>query len=206
MTENEAISILSHMKNLITVRTYEEKALEMAIQALEEVLQYRAIGTPEKILVNFNDGATTLEQSKEVIEAAMRKIQEYESVGTVEEIKEMSAELKRWHTSEINPKIRNTFANTSTQICHNCDHKDEYIEELEEENAEYKAIGTIDECQSAVERMKPKKPKKPIDISMVRDNNGYIGLIGKCPCCDDIVEEDTLYCDCGQKLDWEKKE
>lgn len=106
MTENEAISILSHMKNLITVRTYEEKALEMAIQALEEVLQYRA-------------------------------------------------------------------------------------------------IGTVDECQSAVERM---KPKKPIDILMVRDNDGYIGLIGKCPCCDDIVEEDTLYCDCEQKLDWEKKE
>lgn len=52
----------------------------------------------------------------------------------------------------------------------------------------------------AVERM---KPKKPIDVSMVRDCEGYIGLIGKCPCCEDIVEEDTVYCDCGQKLDWQ---
>ena len=42
-------------------------------------------------------------------------------------------EVQRWHTSEINPNIKNEFANTSTQICHNCDHKDEYIEELEAE-------------------------------------------------------------------------
>lgn len=31
----KAISILCHMKNLITVRTFEEEALAMAIQALE---------------------------------------------------------------------------------------------------------------------------------------------------------------------------
>ena len=55
-------------------------------------------------------------------------------------------EVQRWHTSEINPKIKNVFANTSTQICHNCDHKDEYIEELEAEVEEYRTIGTPEEC------------------------------------------------------------
>ena len=45
-------------------------------------------------------------------------------------------------------------------------------------------------------------PKKPTDISKVRDGEGYIGIIGKCPCCSEILEEDTVYCDCGQKLDW----
>ena len=49
MTENEkVISVLKHMKNLVTVRTFEEEALEKAIQALEEVQQYRAIGTVEE--------------------------------------------------------------------------------------------------------------------------------------------------------------
>lgn len=42
-------------------------------------------------------------------------------------------EIQRWHTSVVNPNVKNEFANRSTQICHNCDHKDEYIEELKAE-------------------------------------------------------------------------
>ena len=49
-------------------------------------------------------------------------------------------EVQRWHTSEINPEIKNVFANTSTQICHNCDHKDEYIVELEAEMEQYQTL------------------------------------------------------------------
>lgn len=45
-------------------------------------------------------------------------------------------ELKCWHTDRINDKIKNPFVHTSTLICHNCDHKDEYIEELEAVNTE----------------------------------------------------------------------
>ena len=59
-------------------------------------------------------------------------------------------EVQRWHTSVINPNIKNEFANTSTQICHNCDHKDEYIEELEAEVEEYRTIGTPEECKKSV--------------------------------------------------------
>lgn len=47
-------------------------------------------------------------------------------------------ELLRWRTNHINKKIKNPFAWTSTSICHNCDHKDEYIEELEAEVDELK--------------------------------------------------------------------
>ena len=161
-------------------------------------------------------------------------------------------EVQRWHTSVINPKIKNVFANTSTQICQNCDHKDEYIEELEAEvepyralekrltdmfggelsledvtdelerylkepdnthpiNAKiltyedaaawdaYHAIGTPEECRAAVEKQTAKKVKS---ISQVKDGDSYVGLIGRCPCCGDILEEDTVYCDCGQRLDW----
>jgi len=112
-------------------------------------------------------------------------------------------EVQRWHTSVINPNIKNEFANTSTQICHNCDHKDEYIEELEAEVEEYRAIGTVEECRAAVEKQTVKKVKS---ISQVKDGDSYGGLIGRCPCCGDILEEDTVYCDCGQKLDWGDEE
>ena len=42
-------------------------------------------------------------------------------------------ELQMWRTSRVNDRIKNPFANISTLICHNCDHKDEYIMELEAE-------------------------------------------------------------------------
>lgn len=298
-------------------------------------------------------------------------------------------EIQRWHTSVVNPNIKNEFANRSTQICVNCDHKDEYIEELEAEvepyralekrltdmfggelsletvvdelerqlkepdnphpiNAKiltyedaaawdaYRAIGTPEELQKAEkeenilkfyycdsedsyliglrvgnfyyahyldgswvfdmsrylpwgEHVKqestawkehtflsepreinfsewlkgfvkkecggtPEECKKSVavckamiarkitpenmeeymkfedecvkngftfdsllkarekqtakkvkSISQVKDGDSYVGLIGRCPCCGDILEEDTVYCDCGQRLDWGTK-
>ena len=53
------------------------------------------------------------------------------SMKQKEQIAEWLEELKRWRTSIVNNDIKNPFANTSTLICHNCDHKDEYIVELE---------------------------------------------------------------------------
>lgn len=49
MAKNQkVISILRHMRNLLTTRAFEEDALEAAIQALNEVEEYRAIGTVEE--------------------------------------------------------------------------------------------------------------------------------------------------------------
>lgn len=47
--------------------------------------------------------------------------------------------MERWHTDKVNDKIKNPFAWTSTLCCHNCDHKDEYIEELEASDMERSA-------------------------------------------------------------------
>ena len=55
---------------------------------------------------------------------------------------------------------------------------------------EYKAIGTPEECRTAVEKQTAKKVKS---ISQVKDGDSYVGLIGRCPCCPDILEEDTVY-------------
>lgn len=71
----------------------------------------------------------------------------------------------------------------------------EWLEELQQ----YRQIGTVEECREAVEKQTAKKVKS---ISPVKDGDSYVGLIGRCPCCGDILEEDTVYCDCGQRLDW----
>lgn len=103
-------------------------------------------------------------------------------------------EVQRWHTSVINPNIKNEFANTSTQICHNCDHKDEYIEELEAEVDAYHAIGTPEECQAAMEKQIPYKPSR----------KKLVWGIGKCKCGVEFLDRKTGFCgNCGQKLDWE---
>ena len=47
MTENEAIKIIRECGGLFPQARGEHEALEMAIKALEEVQQYRAIGTTE---------------------------------------------------------------------------------------------------------------------------------------------------------------
>lgn len=86
----------------------------------------------------------------------------------------------------------------------NCERKNEIqgyemaIKALEEVQ-QYRQIGTVEECREAVEKQTAKKVKS---ISQVKDGDSYVGLIGRCPCCGDILEEDTVYCDCGQRLDW----
>lgn len=76
---------------------------------------------------------TKLQPAIDTAISALEEIQQYRALGTVEELKSKIEELKRWHSDHIIKEIKNEFANTSTLICHNCDHKDEYIIELEAE-------------------------------------------------------------------------
>lgn len=132
MTEQQAIKAIQndlewHSKEL---KPAYKEVLRMAIQALEEIQQYRAIGlTPELI------------------------------------------EAMQGHNIAL-------------------------INDL----GEYQAIGTVEQCRTAVERM---KPKKPTNIAMVKDRKICVGRIGKCPCCGSAVAEDNFTCkDCFQVLDW----
>lgn len=93
-------------------------------------------------------------EEMDILIKALEEIQKYREIGTVEEIKEHLAELERWHTDHVNKNIKNPFAWKSTLVCHNCDHKDDYIEELEAEIEDYHEIGTPDECRMAVEKQK----------------------------------------------------
>ena len=102
------------------------------------------IGVIREIAGNDSKSVEDLEIAVQVL----KEIREYREIGTVEDIQKKMEELDRWHTDKINENIKNPFAYTSTLICHNCDHKDEYIEELETENAEYKSIGTVEELKA----------------------------------------------------------
>ena len=60
----------------------------------------------------------------------------------------------------------------------------EWLEELKQ----YRAIGTVDECREAVEKM---KPKRPINRCM----------FSECPTCGNVEIKDCKHCpDCGQAL------
>ena len=121
---------------------------------------------------------------------AMEEIQQYREIGTVEEIKEHLAELERWHTDHVNKNIKNPFAWKSTLVCHNCDHKDDYIEELEAEIEDYHEIGTTEECREAVEKQK--------EMKAYCDENGCVG----CPyhnvqlkenrCMNDFIADEIM--------------
>lgn len=79
----------------------------------------------------------------ERIKYRMHTVEQVAGKGGMEDL-EMAIkaleEIQRWHTSVVNPNVKNEFANRSTQICHNCDHKDEYIEELEAEVGQYRTL------------------------------------------------------------------
>lgn len=134
---------------------------------------------------------------------SLEEIQQYRAIGKPKEIKQKLEELERWHTYRLAINVKNPFAKMSTSICHNCDHKDEYIEELEAEIKEYRAIGTQEECMDAVEKQKEKKP--------IRNDKCT------CPSCGthnevfkkrrNTVAHDIVYCwHCGQAVEIDRLE
>ena len=139
-------------------------------------------------------------QQKEAFQMAinaLEKIQQYRALGTVEELKAKTDELERWHTDHTVEEIKNVFANTSTLICHNCDHKDEYIIELESE---------VEELLEAKEKQIQKKPIFQFNLSdTVSRFECSCGKIIKVRHDIGIMDNNDApnYCDnCGQKLDF----
>ena len=118
--------------------------VETVVNALYEIQQYRK-SLKNKHIGKDNMVISSSDLMKILNTDSDKELEAYRAIGTVEEIQKKFDELDRWHTDRINENIKNPFAYTSTLVCHNCDHKDEYIEELEAENAEFKSIGTVEE-------------------------------------------------------------
>ena len=132
-----------------------------------------------------------------------KKLMRYRQIGTVKDVKNGMEELSRWHTSRINKKIKNPFAYTSTVGCFNCDHKDEYIEDLEYTVKQYEQIGTEEECRAAREKMKPRKAVE--DTS----ETAMYCRVYICPSCGKKFTGGSISNNCyhcGQALDWSESE
>lgn len=65
-----------------------------------------------------------------------------------------------------------------------------------EELKQYRAIGTPEECQAAMEKQIPYKLSR----------KKLVWGVGKCKCGVEFLDRQTGFCgNCGQKLDWEGK-
>lgn len=113
MTENEA-------------KIFIQNAMEQSKKILAELLLIspKVFAVRKKSLGEYYSNLENCKKEIQSCEVAIKALEE----------------VQRWHTSEINPQIKNVFANISTQICHNCDHKDEYIVELEAEMEQYQTL------------------------------------------------------------------
>ena len=83
MTEHEAQCILIEHRPIIGFPKYSE-ALNMAMHALEEIQEYREIGTVEEIRSMKENGSFSGMELAQIA-AIQMKLKEYQSIGTVEE-------------------------------------------------------------------------------------------------------------------------
>ena len=212
MTENEA-------------KIFIQNAMEQSKKALAELL----LISPKVFAVrkkSLGEYYSNLENCKKEIESCEVAVQALEDV---QKYRAIEKDLKeRYHANVDIPLLMHHFIETGFEgekhegfcLLTNEDAKvwEEYkaigtpeeLQEMKKDFAEalsdwrqYRKVGTLEECRAAVEKQTAKKVKS---ISKVKDGDSYVGLIGRCPCCGDILEEDTVYCDCGQKLDWSDEE
>ena len=106
MTENEAIIQLNFDMEMIIFNPYTGENLtleqikahnednyktyladELAITALTEIQQYRAIGTVEEIENSFKKTINAFEKANPLIKSALDILQEYQRIGTIDEFK-----------------------------------------------------------------------------------------------------------------------
>lgn len=76
-------------------------------------------------------------------------------------------------------------------VCEECDNYDSCDHTMVADNA-----------RTAIEALEKQLPKKVIDKSLVKDNDIVVGDVGRCPCCNEIIDDTVIVCDCNQKNDW----
>lgn len=62
----------------------------------------------------------------------------------------------------------------------------------------------IEVYETAISALEKQIQKKVNDKITVQDNGIVIGFAGRCPNCNEIIDDTSNVCDCGQKLNWEE--
>ena len=157
MTENEAIKVLVTQKQCIDKSSSGQCKINCGDCKKNIPIAYQ-------------------EKSYEVAITALKEIQQYRGIGTVEEIKSVKKyiELKR----------RCGTPSNTIDLC-----------------AEYVAIGTVEECREAVER---RKPKRAVFDCMIGNWEGRFNCpaCGKVILRDYSDVENTFCERCGQAIRW----
>lgn len=120
-------------------------------------------------------------EAAEIAITAIKEIQQYREIGTVEECRELESIVTKAERNELGKVI------------------DEWLR--------YSKIGTVEECQEAREKQKPKKIEYESGSLFCNGFSHY--RIGKCPICDNRYNsnDEIAYCSkCGQKLDWSEED
>lgn len=108
MTEKEAIKELHNIRPAGAIIPQKRAiALDMAISALEEVQQYRAIGTPEE-----------LQDMKNNYFEALSDWRQYRQIGTLEECRAAREKQIPKRAYHISPVDDNDNANVECPACH----------------------------------------------------------------------------------------
>lgn len=148
--------------------------------------------------------------------SALKEIQQYREIGTVEQVKNQKENLnvayqiisdyeqygtvEEFKMAQRYMRLVNAHG-TIGQVIDSC--------------AEYEEIGTVEECREAMEKQKPQKPKDSLKIKPVIDYNGAYAdadttVYLLCPNCGEMVGiEDNCdkFChECGQAIDNENLE
>lgn len=146
----------------------------------------------------FDDWDCDMGQAIRVAVLALQDVRNYQKIGTVEEVMQNDRDLKRQtehseHLAEVLKATQNL------------------LEKRERLLKEYCKIGTVEECQEAREKQKPKKPvckPKPYNESVGFNEEWF------CPSCGAYIgyfyegmdePEQMEYCnECGQHIarDW----
>ena len=180
MTENEALelgkflyeNITNNANNIIPKKKYIE-FVGMAIQALEEIQQYRAIGTVERF--NFLQEVCDLNGDKlENISNSMIELKNYRAIGTTEEFKALKEHMQI---------IQEAYENTDGYKDGYAKAIDEFAEKLikkigEYEDAEEQGLLLKLPCKvgdTVYELQEVRKRIQPMEIISV--NIGRMGLL-----------------------------
>ena len=188
MTENEAIKVLVTQKQCIDKSSSGQCKINCGDCKKNIPIAYQ-------------------EKSYEVAIEALKEIQQYREIGTIEELKyfkDMKVRLEKYHANISVSRLLECFIET---VFENTRHEG-FIILTNKEAKDYEtycSIGTVEECREAVERLEA-KPVKNRKILRNFHGNPY-GIQGDCPnCgCERITSMSTDWCHvCGQHLKYDE--
>lgn len=161
----------------------------------------------------------TEQEAKLILDVRISRFDHAEDVNKALEIaKQALEEIQQYR--EMDRKIREVYGDCDgllkVVIDGLCKHSGVDIENpikarlLTDEDVDkwdaYRAIGSVEECQNAVEKQKPKKPI-PInyqDYSGKIDNAEFLEDSSLCPNCKTVLRSGSYCSRCGQKLCWDE--